>query len=304
MGESLERCAPTSLARGEPLIGTASRVRRWLVVEQWGSWGREALVESKLPAEVAGVLAESARRHRVRVVLARRPGDRRRGGDRRVFLAHTGAESRWIEQLDVAGGHPERLLHVDLGRLAFPDAPGIGDPGPAGLTLVCTNGRHDPCCADFGRPVVRALADAGVDDVWECSHIGGDRFAANAVVLPDGVYYGRVQPEEAADLVATHRAGHIDLDRFRGRCHLPPLVQAADLFARRHLGETRVDGLSVLSTEPAPDDTVAVLVEQRDGATLDVVVARERPPEAVNLTCHADRPGQPWSYRLVEVRAA
>jgi hypothetical protein len=143
-----------------------------------------------------------------------------------------------------------------------------------------------------------------VDDVWECSHIGGDRFAANAVVLPDGVYYGRVQPEEAADLVATHRAGHIDLDRFRGRCHLPPLVQAADLFARRHLGETRVDGLSVLSTEPAPDDTVAVLVEQRDGATLDVVVARERTPEAVNLTCHADRPGQPWTYRLVEVRAA
>ena len=305
MAEGLAvRCAPSSLARGEPLIGTASRVRRWLVVEQWGSWGVEALTESKLPNQVAGPLAESAARHRVRVLLTRRPGDRRRDGDRRVFLAHTGAESRWIEQLEIPGARPERLLDLDLGRLAFPEAPGIGDAGPSGLALVCTNGRHDPCCADFGRPVARALADAGVPDVWECSHVGGDRFAANIVVLPDGVYYGRVQPEDAAALVTAHRGGAIGLDNFRGRSHLPPLVQAADLFARRHLGEARVEGLSVLSTEPRADGTVAVLIEQRDGATLEVVVAREHSAEAAQLTCHVARLGRPWGYRLVEVRAA
>jgi (2Fe-2S) ferredoxin len=228
----------------------------------------------------------------------------RRDGDRRVFLAHTGAERRWIEQLVVPAAHPERLLDIELGPLAFPDPPGVGDPGPAGLVLVCTNGRHDPCCADKGRPVVRALAAAQVAEVWESSHVGGDRFAANLVVLPDGVYYGRVEPDEAAALVAAHRAGAIDLDRFRGRSHLPPLVQAADLFARQHLAETRVDGLTLLSTEPGPDGTTAVLMQQRGGEAIEVVVERVRVADAVQLTCHVPDPSRPWSYRLVDVRAA
>ena len=148
--------------------------------------------------------------------------------------------------------------------------------GPLGLHLVCTNGRHDPCCADLGRPVVRALVDSGVDDVWESSHVGGDRFAANIVLLPDGVYYGRVGPDDAADLLAAHRAGTLSLDRFRGRSHLPPLVQAADLFARRHLDESRVDGTFVVSTDRRVDGTVAVLVEQRAGTMVEVVVRRRR----------------------------
>jgi (2Fe-2S) ferredoxin len=298
------RCATASAARDEPLIGTASRVQRWLVVEQWGSWGRDALAESKMPEAVAVPLAAAARRHRVRVLLARRPGDRRRDGDRRVFLAHTGVEAHWIEQLDVAGGAPEQLLDLDLGRLAFPEPPGIGEPGPRGLALVCTNGRHDPCCADHGRPVARALVDGGVDDVWESSHVGGDRFAANVVLLPDGVYYGRVTPEEAAGLLATHRAGTLTLDRFRGRSHLPPLVQAADLFARRHLDERRVDGMSVVSTDRGDDGTVTVLVEQRGGAMVEVVVRRRRTEDPAQLTCHVDEESHPWCYDLVTVRTA
>jgi hypothetical protein len=305
MGEALTfRCATASLARDEPLIGTASRVQRWLVVEQPGAWGRDAVTESNLPPHVAAPLVAHARSHRVRVILARRPGDRRRGGDRQVFLAHTGAERRWIEQLAVPAAHPERLLDLDLGPLAFPDPPGFGRPGPAGLALVCTNGRHDPCCADKGRPVVRALAAAGVPDVWEASHIGGDRFATNVVSLPDGVYYGRVEPDEAPALLATHRAGTIDLRRYRGRSHLQPLVQAADLFARQHLGETRIDGLTVLSTEHGSDGTTVVVLQQRGGDSIAVVVERVRVDEAVQLTCHVPELSRPWTYRMVEVRAA
>jgi hypothetical protein len=302
------RCAPASLERAEPLVGTASRVQRWLLVEQPGAWGPDPPVDSGLDREVASALVASARRHRVRVLLVRRPGDRRREGDHRVFLAHSGAERRWIEQLTVRAGRTRDLLGIDLGVLAFPEPPGLGEPGPASLDLVCTNGRHDPCCADFGRPVVRALLAAGSPDVWESSHVGGDRFAANIVCLPDGVYYGRVEPDDAARLVADHRAGILDLACYRGRsCH-PPLVQAADLFAREHLGERRFEGLTVVSTERHDDGTVTVLVQQRpgherEGATLEVRVRRERAP-AVQLTCHAGEPDEPWSYQLVDVRPA
>lgn len=305
MAEKLTlRCATASRARGEPLIGTASRVQRWLIVEQPGAWGREAVAESDLDRQVARALQDSARRHRVRVVLARRLADRNRDGDRRVFLAHSGTERWWIEQLHLPPGDDAALLEIDLGTLAFPDRPGLGTPGPAGLHLVCTNGRHDPCCADLGRPVVRALAAAGAPDVWESSHIGGDRFAANVVCLPDGVYYGRVEPDGAARLLADHRAGLVDLDHYRGRSCLPPLVQAADLFARRHLDERRIAGLTVLSTTRTGDDDTTVLVQQRDGATVEVVVRRERVATAVQLTCHVPELSRPWVYRLVEVRAA
>lgn len=298
------RCATESSARGEPLVATASRVQRWLVVEQPGAWGSEALVESQLDRAVATALQDRARRHRVRVLLARRIGDRRRDGDRRVFLAHSGRERRWIEQVDVPGDRPKELLEIDLGALAFPEPPGIGAPGPPALHLVCTNGKHDPCCADLGRPVARALGAAGTPDVWECSHVGGDRFAANVVCLPDGVYYGRVEPDAAAELLAEHRAGRVDLAHYRGRSCLPPVVQAADLYARRHLGERRIDGLSVLSSEHSDDGSVAVLLQQRGGETVEVVVRRDRAPQGVQLTCHVPSLSRPWNYRLVDVRAA
>ena len=90
------------------------------------------------------------------------------------------------------------------------------------VILVCTNGRHDQCCANRGRPLIRAIRDTRwADRVWECSHIGGDRFAANVVVLPDSLYFGRVEPESAMPLLEALDAGRIGqvglLWRPRGR---------------------------------------------------------------------------------------
>jgi hypothetical protein len=295
------RCARESLGSGEPLIATASRVQRWMIVEQPGAWGVDALAESKLDPDTAVALAEAAKAHGVRVLLARRRANQRRlGATRTVFLAHSRAERWWLEQVDVDAADPKALLRLDLGALAFPEPPGAGVPGPSSLHLVCTNGRHDPCCADFGRPVMRALADARAPDVWECSHVGGDRFAANVVCLPEGIYYGRVEPERASRLVADYRERLLDLDHYRGRSCYGPLVQAAEAFGRSHLGERRLDGMSVLATDQRPDRSVGVRLQQRDGAALEVVVAREHSEAPVQMTCHGG-PGAPWHYRLVEI---
>ena len=59
----------------------------------------------------------------------------------------------------------------------------------------------------------------------------------------------------------------------------------------------------MLSTEPGPDGTVAVVLQQRGGEAVEVVVERERVDEAVQLTCHVPELSRPWRYRLVEVRA-
>jgi hypothetical protein len=141
---------------------------------------------------------------------------------------------------------------------------------------------------------VRRFVAVGVPDVWECSHVGGDRFAGNLVFLPEGVYMGRVDAEAAPGLVADLRRGLLDLDRYRGRSFHPPLVQVADAHARTELGERRLDGVTVIAAEASSYDAAIVHVSQHEGPTLEVAVTR-RPGEPARLTCRAD-PSRPWQY--------
>jgi hypothetical protein len=292
-------CAVASADRGEPLVGTASRVRRWLVVEQPGPWGRDAVVESGLDPLVARTLVAQGRRHSARILLVRRPGWRS-DGTRKVFLVRSDATVRWLREVEIADERD--LLTLDLDVLAHDRPPAFGVPGPPSLHLVCAHGKHDQCCANLGRPVIRALAAAGAPDVWEASHVGGDRFAANLVCLPSGVYYGRVEPEVALHLLAETAAGRIDLDHYRGRSCYPPLVQAADAFVRRELGERRLDAV-VLRRIVRHDPDDATVVFAVDGLDVDVAVRlrRSRTAEVHYLTCADGGSSQPWAYVLITV---
>jgi hypothetical protein len=100
------------------------------------------------------------------------------------------------------------------------------------IYLVCTHGRHDACCAVRGRPVAAALTAAYPDRTWECSHVGGDRFAANVVVLPHGLYYGHVPVTRAVELAKQYDEGFVVPDLLRGSGAFSPPVQAAQHFAR------------------------------------------------------------------------
>ena len=289
-------CAAESVLRGEPLRATASRVRRWLLIEQPGPWGREALLESRLEPRVAHTLRSKARRLGVRVVLIRRP-TRERSEQRRAYLVRTQRDGSWAARYDVDA--PAELEHLDLSLLDAQSPPPDAAPVPATLHLVCTNGRHDPCCADRGRPVIRALVDSAAAEVWESSHVGGDRFAANVVFLPQGVYYGRVPPEAAARLVSEVDEGLLDLEHYRGRSCDQPLVQAAEIFLREELGERHLDALEPSGSSGSGRDEATVTFEY-DGSAHAVTVHRE-PGSPEHLTCTDHGESQPWQYRLVRI---
>lgn len=299
MTDAAARCAAASSGRGETLEGTASRVERWLLVEQPGPWGRTAPVDSRMDSVVARSLASMARRHGVRVLLVRDPEWADAQERRTAFLAHSTRAATWLRAVPFTD--PEELLRLDLEVLAAESPPEHGVAGPSGgIFLVCTNGRHDACCADLGRPVVRALKEAAVSDVWEASHVGGDRFAANVVALPSGVYLGRVEPGHAAEAIAQLRQGVIPLEQYRGRSCFPPMVQAAEIFLRRELDERRLEALRVVRGERLGPDELRVCLEVDGAARHDVVVRRER-AEAVTLTCSAAGPAEPWRFELVSI---
>ena len=106
-----------------------------------------------------------------------------------------------------------------------------GKPAGHPLFLVCTHGKHDPCCARYGRPLYEALRDElEPDRVWQVSHVGGDRFAGNLVCLPEGLYYGRVDRETAGSVLDEHLARRI---------HDGELPRAVDLRVRGPGGRAR-----------------------------------------------------------------
>jgi hypothetical protein len=96
------------------------------------------------------------------------------------------------------------------------------------------------------RPAARPDdARPGAGRRLECSHLGGDRFAANALVLPHGFYYGQV-PGDGAELVAAHSRNQVALPWLRGRAGVPPPAQAAQHSARQALGLLGVNDLPVV----------------------------------------------------------
>jgi len=110
--------------------------------------------------------------------------------------------------------------------------------------LVCTNGARDPCCAIRGPAVAHALERAFPGHVYECSHLGGHRFAANVLVLPDALCFGRLDARAAVALAEALEAENLPLDHLRGRTTLEPEQQAAEILVRRELGLTRLDDVS------------------------------------------------------------
>ncbi len=143
-----------------------------MLVEQPGPWGEYALERNRLPPDAAAAIRLRCRQHRIRAILIRRWGGFGPEG-RRVYLAHTGEREPWLEAAVLPDpADLSALLDADLAALGRGGRPGLGEPMDRPLYLVCTNGGRDPCCAERGRPLFRALEPALADRIWECSHIG------------------------------------------------------------------------------------------------------------------------------------
>lgn len=274
------RCAPAAQARDDQKYGTAAPVSRWLLVEQPGPWGRDALRNSRLDPILAERLAARAATAGLRVMLIRRPG-RDKPTPTRAWAyvdSRSGHEATCWGRYGALG----ELLDIPL------DGTG-GQRSAAPAYLVCTHARHDACCAIRGRPVAAALAALRPEQVWECSHTGGDRFAANVVVLPQGFYYGHVAPLLVADLVATHERGQVDPTLLRGRSSLSAPVQAAQHHARVALGEFGVSALAAQDVRALDGQTWRITLAHAP-AGVEVVVRRRLAAAPALLTCGSGLP--------------
>ena len=280
-------CSEISRENHEPLGATASRIDHWLLVEYRGLWGPNALRASGLSEQVKERLREQiAAREHSRLLFVRRP-DRRRRPELRAYAATSREGDESLRAFTFED-------HEDLREL---DLTAGGDPVAHPLFVVCTHGKHDPCCARRGRPLYEALAEQ-LDPgwVWQSTHVGGDRFAGNLVCLPHGIYYGRVAREDAVEVLDDHLADRIALAHYRGRsCHAFG-VQAAERDVRERAGLLGVDDLRLERAHRAGDRIVAAF-RDATGELHEREVVEELGPEDY-LTCAAIEQRRPRHYRV------
>ncbi|MCA6092563.1 sucrase ferredoxin [Streptomyces sp. SCA3-4] len=269
----MSTCATASRQLTEPLAGTAATARTWLLIEQPGPWGADALTASRLDPAVGRALDAAAAGTGVRIALIRRPGrhaDCHEPTSRQVFVAHTAPGRSWIRTTRLTD--PARLPELDLAALGAGEHAGLweayeGDP----LALVCTNGKRDRCCALLGRPLAAELTAAGGTGIWEVTHIGGHRFAPTLFVLPYGYAYGRATAHAVKEALEAARHGRVVIGDCRGRSAWERPGQAAELAVRALTGEEDADALDVTATEgAAPRWTVTVA--HTDGRAWTVLV--------------------------------
>lgn len=290
-------CADVRRRLGEPMHGTApERAASWLLVEHPGPWPSVELPPD-LPREAVTAL-EQATEAGVRPQLVRRVRARRRDVAT-VVVASCRPGQAWLERRDLRD--LRELADLDLAGLTEGRRPGFGQPDDQPVVLVCTHGRRDVCCARLGRPLAVLLDRQLPGQVWETTHVGGDRFAPNVIALPDGTYHGGVALADVPALGDAVRSGRVVLPRLRGRAGLPFPVQAADHFLREHLGLDDVDAVRPVTS--APSGAGETCVELLAGTGRWSVHVRSRQTEQPRLTscAHDGTIDRPASFELVHL---
>ncbi len=278
-------CSQQSQANGETLFGTVAQIRSWLLIEYPGVWRHDAIADSPLfSPEVKAHLRRAADR----ALLIRQ--DHASRCPLRTFLVDSCSRPPAIRQ-----GEVEDYSQLP-GQIAYMRSAASS----TGLMFaVCTHARHDKCCAKFGNPVWCALRDLRPQNAWQCSHVGGDRFAANVVVLPYGIYYGRVTPETLPELVQRSEAGEVWLPGYRGRSCYPRTVQVAEHFLRRETGETRIDAYrQVTVSRKAAPRTEVVFESLVDGSRYLVGFTAHESAFRQRLTCETEDESPVQQYEL------
>lgn len=286
-------CSDAARLRGDDNIATAAHLDVWILVELPITWGREPIRDAALPSAVRETLLRATQKiPRSRLVFIRRRVECL--GTTRIFVVRSapnlGVATRELPSIDDVANVDFVAMLNEVGEMKQP------------IVLVCTHGQHDSCCGRRGYPLFDALRNREELDVWQCSHIGGDRFAANAVVLPWGMYYGPVEARDADLLADSIARNEIFLPGYRGRVSEPRPVQAAETFVRRTTNVLDRDAYQLTTRETLVDGRMRITLRDTEGTQHEVTMEHYVAAENALATCTTKEAAPIRQFRLVEYR--
>ncbi len=292
----LKYCSLASRENGERLAGTAPYYQHWILLEYRRPWRKKAVEDNQLPAEVRAHLSDAlAQLANARMLFIKQ--EQKQGPQKRLFVVAVRDEGCRVREFCFTNYRD--VLHFDILGAAREEIP-AGMPYPEPLYLICTNGNRDKCCAKFGWPVYQSLRALGGDAVWQCTHLGGHRFAPTMAVFPPGVALGRVAPGALGEIFAKLHRGEIPLEYLRGRVGYPAYVQAAEYFLMEKTGRADPAQFAFRGVTRISADRWECRFVDAGGEPHKVTVAQYFPAPVTLSTCDADAPKAPVQFRLID----
>jgi len=216
----------------EPIAGTAPRAKHYIFMS-WpkSRWGYDALDAKGLPNELKDWLNQQNQTYgktAFRLIHQKT----RKTAHVRIFLLPGGihyAEVPLSELMDVLTAHFQ----------GNPPPKYLQPPLTSPVVFICTNGRHDKCCAKFGQRIFKQTRQTvstreSQIDVWESTHLGGHRFAATSMVFPVGHAYGRLYAEDISPWLECLEQKKVYAPAFRGNTNLELLEQTAEAYIQQY----------------------------------------------------------------------
>lgn len=289
-------CSEQSRAASENAYGTASVGAFWILLEYPFAWDYHALDQSLLTDAVKNHLQQAVQSvPHGRLLLIKR--ERSRLTRVSLFVVRCRERDPYVVKLELQ--NYEQLLELDLPSITDSNLPAGASLLKDGLFLVCTHGRRDKCCAKFGYPLFKSLAGDEDQTVWQSTHIGGDRFAANLLCFPDGLFYAHMTTEKARNVMKEYRERRLVVENYRGRaCYSYP-VQAAEFFVRCETGISAVDELRHLDHARLESESWRVrFLQKSEGIVHAVKISRYMSDFENHVTCQAASVRRMPQFRL------
>lgn len=199
--------------------GTAPRVNIWMLLEYTDIWAHDPIKSNSLPTDVqlwihrtVDFLKQGGRYPRVQMIR----GSRSERSEYSIYIAESG-ELR----------HHKFRSYDEILDLDIYNAP--GELVDSNMYFVCTHGTRDRCCAKLGHRTWTVLNELSNGRAWQCSHLGGHRFAPNVLVLPQARLYGRVHAESATSFFRVVEDYGIATAYLRGRSEFEPEEQVREI---------------------------------------------------------------------------
>ena len=262
-------CADVCLERGEPLAGTGDAPARILMLA-WprGKWRVPRWESVDMGAALTEALQHVARQG-LHVALVDKV--EAEGSLPTLHALPENVFANFVDEQALIGAIRDYAAgKIFAGRL---------DLRPT--VLCCTDSRRDACCARHGFSTYKALvaeADPARFNIVQATHIGGCRFAASLVVMPQRQRDGRMTAAQAPDFLAALGRGEIYLPAYKGRTDQPEPLQVAELAA---MGWAQANGHAAGTVTLDP----AALPAAQDGATL--ILTATVGPERLSIHLHA-----------------
>ena len=275
-------CSNSSLLENEPLTATASHCNFFVLLGY----------NKPLPAKVSdaafegnwfGPLQKLVKQKNGKLLLIR--------NEEPLICLVDHAANRYFF-LPVDGSFNPESLFTDLDNKNWQYEP---------FYLVCTNGNKDKCCALKGLPIFIYLSMQHQVPVYQCSHVGGDRFAANMLYMPYGIYYGRVHAEDMPGILNAHRQGNISRKHYRGSARHNFLHQVAEHFLRTHLQVFTLEPGITWNHFSETQENIFEVAGTVQGIGYQLRFSRQESETKQFLTCQSASPEPHFIYHLLDI---